>query len=133
MGDSYPIAEADREFQAVYPLLRHDLDAAGEETTYRTKTPAGEALDRMSVREWIDARVPGGASSRLGRLLDVAYALEYGAPTSDQSALNLVYLLGEQPPGGHLSLTGMSDERFRIAGGNDGLPRAIARTSRRTT
>jgi monoamine oxidase len=126
LGDSYPVAEADREFQAVYPLLRHDLDAAGEETTYRTKTPAGEALDRMSVREWIDARVPGGASSRLGRLLDVAYALEYGAPTSDQSALNLVYLLGEQPPGGHLSLTGMSDERFRIAGGNDGLPRAIA-------
>jgi monoamine oxidase len=126
LGNSYPVAEADREFQAVYPLLRRDLDAAGEETTHRTKTPAGEALDRMSVREWIDARVPGGAASRLGRLLDVAYALEYGAPTSDQSALNLVYLLGEQPPGGHLSLTGMSDERFRIAGGNDGLPRAIA-------
>ena len=51
----------------------------------------------------------------------MAYALEYGAPTTDQSALNLVYLLGEQPPGGRLSLTGMSDERFRIAGGNDGL------------
>src|SRR5262249_5535022 len=68
----------------------------------------------------------GGGSSRLGRLLDVAYALEYGAPTSDQSALNLVYLLGEQPPGGRLSLTGMSDERFRIEGGNDRLPRAIA-------
>jgi monoamine oxidase len=70
--------------------------------------------------------VPGGASSRLGRLIDVAYALEYGAPTTDQSALNLVYLLGEQPPGGRLALTGMSDERFRIASGNDGLPRAIA-------
>jgi len=79
----------------------------------------------MSVRDWIE-RVPGGGSSRLGRLLDVAYALEYGAPTSDQSALNLVYLLGEQPPGGRLSLTGMSDERFRIEGGNDRLPRAIA-------
>ena len=34
----------------------------------------------MSIREWIEARVPGGASSRLGRLLDVGYALEYGAP-----------------------------------------------------
>ena len=56
----------------------------------------------------------------------MAYALEYGAPTTDQSALNLVYLLGEQPPGGHLSLTGMSDERFRIAGGNDRLPQAMA-------
>jgi monoamine oxidase len=127
LGARYPVAEADREFQEVYPLLRRDLAAAGEETTHRTQTPAGVALDRMSVREWIEARVPGGVASRLGRLLDVAYALEYGAATTDQSALNLVYLLGEQPPGGRLSLTGMSDERFRIAGGNDGLPRAIGR------
>ncbi len=126
LGAPYPVADADREFQAVYPLLRRDLAAAGDETTHKTRTPAGIALDRMSIREWIEARVPGGASSRLGRLLDVGYALEYGAPTTDQSALNLVYLLGEQPPGGRLSLTGMSDERFRIAGGNDGLPRAIA-------
>ena len=128
LGASYPVADADREFQAMYPLLRRDLAAAGEETTHKTRTPAGTALDRMSIREWIEARVPGGASSRLGRLLDAAYALEYGAPTTDQSALNLVYLLAEQPPGGRLSLTGLSDERFRIAGGNDGLPRAIAAT-----
>jgi monoamine oxidase len=126
VGAAYPVAEADRDFQAVYPLLRRDLAAAGEETTYRVRTPAGVALDRLSVREWIEARVPGGVASRLGRLLDVAYALEYGAPTTDQSALNLVYLLGEQPAGGRLSLTGMSDERFRIAGGNDRLPRAMA-------
>jgi monoamine oxidase len=126
LGARYPVAEADREFQTVYPLLQRDLDAAGEETTYRVKTPAGVALDRLSVREWIEARVPGGASSRLGRLLDVAYALEYGAVTTDQSALNLVYLLGEQPPGGRLSLTGLSDERYRIAAGNDRLPKAIA-------
>jgi monoamine oxidase len=125
LGALYPVADADREFRAVYPLLRRDLDAAGDETTHRTRTAAGVALDRMSVRDWIEARVPGGASSRLGRLLDLAYALEYGAPTTDQSALNLVYLLGEQPPGGRLSLTGLSDERFRIAGGNDGLTRAI--------
>ena len=126
LGALYPVADADREFQALYPLLKRDLDSAGDETTHRTKTPAGVALDRMSIREWIEARVPGGASSRLGRLLDVAYALEYGALTTDQSALNLVYLLGEQPPGGRLSLTGLSDERYRIAGGNDRLPRAIA-------
>ena len=81
LGARYPVADADREFQALYPLLKRDLDAAGDETTHRVKTPAGVALDRMSVREWIEARVQGGASSRLGRLLDVAYALEYGAPT----------------------------------------------------
>ena len=71
LGALYPVADADREFQAVYPLLRRDLAAAGDETTHKTRTPAGIALDRMSIREWIEARVPGGASSRLGRLLDV--------------------------------------------------------------
>jgi monoamine oxidase len=126
LGAAYPVAEADREFQPVYSRLRRDLDAAGAATTYRRHTPAGVALDRMSVREWIESRVPGGATSRLGRLLDIAYAVEYGAPTTDQSALNLVYMLGEQPAAGRLALTGVSDERYRIAGGNDRLPRAIA-------
>ena len=128
LGAPYPVADADRDFQAVYPLLRRDLAAAGDETTHKTRTPAGMALDRMSIREWIDARVPGGASSRLGRLLDVGYALEYGAPATDQSALNLVYLLGEQPPGraavahGHVRRA-LPDRRAATTG----CPRAIAR------
>ena len=48
----------------------------------------------MSIYEWIESRVPGGHSSPFGQLLDVAYNIEYGAETTDQSALNLVYLLG---------------------------------------
>jgi len=126
LGASYPVADADREFRPVYARLRKDLAAAGEETTRRRHTPAGAALDRMSVREWIEARVPGGGGSRLGRLLDAAYAVEFGAPAAEQSALNLVYLLGEQPPGGRLALTGLSDERYRVGGGNDRLVHAIA-------
>ena len=33
----------------------------------------------MSIADWINDNVPGGMSSRLGQLLDVAYNLEYGA------------------------------------------------------
>ena len=51
----------------------------------------------MSIYEWIESRVPGGHGSAFGRLLDVAYTEEYGAETTDQSSLNLVYLLGYQP------------------------------------
>ena len=71
-----------------------DLEAAGESTTYDKFTPEGQKLDQMSVAAWIDSRVPGGRKSSIGALLDVAYAIEYGADTTDQSALNLVYLLG---------------------------------------
>jgi monoamine oxidase len=80
----------------------------------------------MSVRQWIATRVPAGHASRLGTLLDLAYAVEYGADTSEQSALNLVGLLGEQPRPGSFALLGASDERYRIAGGNARLPEAIA-------
>ena len=49
----------------------------------------------MSISDWLNESVPGGgALSRLGRLLDVAYNIEYGEECSQQSALNRIYLLG---------------------------------------
>jgi monoamine oxidase len=73
-------------------------------------------------------RLPAGAgpSSRMGQLRDVAYNTEYGADTTDQSALNLVYLLAYQPRGSDFELFGESDERYHLIGGNESLPRAIA-------
>jgi hypothetical protein len=54
----------------------------------------------MSIIDWLDESVPnGGSKSNLGRVLDIAYNIEYGAECSQQSALNLVYLLGYQGAG----------------------------------
>ena len=108
--------------------VQADLEAAPFPTTFDAFTPEAQALDRMSVYEWIESRVRGGHASQLGQLLDVAYAIEYAADTTDQSALNILYLLGFQPDesGETLSLFGESDERFHIRGGNDRLPQAIA-------
>ena len=125
-GGYYTEREADRDFGRVSKRLEADLEAAGDTTTYDTHTPAGIALDNMSVAEWIDLRVPNGRGSRFGKLLDIAYEIEGGAPTGDQSALNLIYLLGDQPDSGPLSLFGTSDGRYHIAGGNQRLPEAIA-------
>ena len=66
----------------------------GPLTTHAESTPAAVRLDRMSVRDWIESRVPGGTQSPIGKILDVAFASDYGADTSDLSALNLAYLLG---------------------------------------
>ena len=82
----------------------------------------------MSVYDWIETRVPGGHCSAFGRLLDVAYNEEYGADTSDQSSLNIVYLLAYQPSPKGFAIFGVSDERYHIAGGNQRLPEAIAAT-----
>jgi monoamine oxidase len=62
----------------------------------------------------------------MGQLLDVAYNIEYGNVTAEQSSLNLVYLLGFQPIPGNFRIFGASDERYHLQGGNERLPQAIA-------
>jgi monoamine oxidase len=125
-GQYYPYSQAVADFGPVYTALQADIKAAGYPTTYASSTAAGRALDNMSVYQWIETRVPGGHSSPMGRLLDAAYVIEYGADTVNQSSLNLLYLLAYQPKPVTFAEFGVSDERFRIVGGSDLLTTAMA-------
>lgn len=126
-GAYYAKSDADSDFLAgVAERVAADAEAADYPTSFDSFTDAGALLDAMSVHDWIESRVPGGHRSKLGALLDLAYVTEYGADTRDQSALNLVYLLGYQPDESGLSVFGESDEAFHIRGGNQRLPNAIA-------
>ncbi|GAB2763700.1 NAD(P)/FAD-dependent oxidoreductase [Salinifilum aidingensis] len=127
-GEYYLRPEADEDFKPVHEALQADLAAAGRRTDWQRSTPAGVELSRMSIHEWIETRVPGGHRSRMGKFIDVAYTVEYGAETAEQTALNLVYLMGYQQNPGHFNVWGQSDERYHIAGGNEQLPEAIAET-----
>ncbi|WP_336323436.1 NAD(P)/FAD-dependent oxidoreductase [Streptomyces lavendofoliae] len=126
-GTYYPRHQADDDFKAVYQQLHRDLQEAGE-VTWNRSTPRGTALDDMSIYEWIESRVPGGHASPLGQFIDVAYNVEYGADTTEQSSLALVLLMGYQTNPGHFNVWGLSNERYHITGGNDLLPNAIARS-----
>jgi monoamine oxidase len=124
----YPKAQADADFLRILDALNQDVNDAPFPTTFDAFTPEGKALDKLSVYDWIESRVPGGHRSPLGQLLDTAYNIEYGSDTTLQSSLNLVYLLGFQPEDDDgLAVFGVSDERFHIRGGNQLLPQAIAR------
>lgn len=122
----YPVKQADSDFQPIHNTLQGQVRAAGYPTTYTSFTPTGQAFDTMTAYDWIEAYVPGGHGSPMGRLLDAAYNEEYGADTSGQAALNIIYSLGFQASPGNFSIYGKSDERFHIAGGNQQLPEAIA-------
>jgi monoamine oxidase len=126
-GQYYPKRQADIDFQPVHNALQGDVQAASYPTTYLINTAHGRALDNMSIYDWIESRVPGGHGSPMGMLLDVAYNIEFGAETTDQSSLNLVYLLGYNASPGNFTLFGGSDERYHIDGGNQQLPSAIAK------
>jgi monoamine oxidase len=124
-GVPYTEADAAADFNAVYQKLHKDVSAASYPTTYRISTERGRQLDAMSIVDWIAESVPGGTASRFGQLLDVAYNIEYGAECSDQSALNLLYLLGYIGQG-QLRLFGPSNEKYHVRGGNDQVSAAMA-------
>jgi monoamine oxidase len=124
-GERYTEAQATADIQGPWRTWRDDTRAAGYPTTYRSFTPRGFELDHMSVAEYLEATIPGGRRSKLGQLLDVAYNIEYGAETSEQSALNFLYLIGFARQT-ELKLFGESDERFHVRGGNDEIAARLA-------
>jgi monoamine oxidase len=125
-GSYYTDAQAQADFNPVWNNVKKDVNAAGYPTLYNSFTDAGRDLDRMSIYAWIESRVPGGHSSPMGQLLDIAYNIEYGDVTTVQSSLNLIYLLGFNSNPGNFQIFGQSDERYHIVGGNERLPNAIA-------
>jgi monoamine oxidase len=124
-GQYYTQAQANADFNPVWNNVKKDVNAASYPTLYNQFTQAGWDLDHMSLYDWIESRVPGGHSSSMGRLLDVAYNIEYGNVTTQQSSLNLVYLLGFSPVPGNFSIFGASNERYHLVGGNEVLPQAV--------
>jgi monoamine oxidase len=124
-GQPYSYGQATDDLNAVYQKLHGDLSAAGYPTLYNSFTPRGRQLDQMSIVEWINQTVPGGMGSKLGQLLEVAYTIEYGADANQQSALNLLYLLGFSGQG-QLRIFGPSNEKYAIRGGCDQLPTRLA-------
>ena len=128
-GHYYTFTQAISDFNKIAPTLKQQLHDAPFPTTFNRFTTVGQQLDNMSAFDWIENFVPGGHRSDFGALLDSAYNQEFGLDTTQQSSLNIVYLLGFQPvkqPAGGFAWYGTSDERFHILGGNQLLPLAIA-------
>ncbi|HKH32073.1 MAG TPA: FAD-dependent oxidoreductase [Gaiellaceae bacterium] len=124
-GKPYSLAQATDDLKAVWQKLHNDVSAASYPTLYSGYTERGFELDHMSIVDWIEESVPGGISSRLGKLLDIAYNIEYGAESSEQSSLNLLYLLGYSGQG-QLRIFGPSNEKYHVVGGNDQIPARLA-------
>ena len=124
-GAPYSYAQATDDMKKIWQKLHSDVSAASYPTLHDSSTPRGVQLDQMSIVDWIEESVPGGMESPLGQLLDVAYTIEYGADASEQSSLNLLYLLGYRGQG-QLRIFGASDEKYHVAGGNDQIPARMA-------
>ncbi len=122
---AYSYAQATDDLKGIWQQVHSDVSAASYPTLYNLSTERGRELDNMSIAEYIDTYVPGGHSSNLGKLLDVAYNIEYGGETSEQSSLNMLYLLAYSGQG-QLRIFGPSNEKYHVVGGNDQIPARMA-------
>lgn len=112
--------------QKLTPLLEQQVQDAGFPTTYSHFTQEGFRLDHLSIYDWIEQYIEGGHDAPLGRLLDTSCTGFYGLDTDKQSSLNLVYMFGLQDHARHSIGSGPMQGSCKIAGGNEGLPWAIA-------
>ena len=124
-GAPYRADEMANDIKAAWQKIHADVSAASYPTTFEISTERGRQLDNMSIVDWIEETFEGGIDSRIGQFLEVAYNIEYGAESAEQSSLNLLYLLAYRGPG-NLRLFGASNEKYHVAGGNDQITDRLA-------
>lgn len=119
-GRHHSLVDMVKAFEPVAAKMKTDMESAGE-PDYASSNPAAKSLDRMSISSYLESI---GVTGVLRDLLEVAYVTEYGLDADDQSALNILFLIGKEP--GALELFGESDERFKVRGGNDQIVQRLA-------
>jgi len=124
-GKPYTFDQMTDDIKGIWQQIHSDISAASYPTHYNSYTARGQELDRMTIYQWIENYVPGGHRSPLGAMLDVAYNIEYGAETTVQSSLNMLYLLGYAGQG-QFRVFGKSNEKLHVRGGNDQVPTILA-------
>lgn len=110
-------------FRPVAEAVRRDIGADGEncEVDWQGGTQRGKELDAMSIAEWLDRNRISGA---IRKVIEAAYVGEYGLELDEQSALNLLCVVGTDE--GSFGIFGESNERYRSRGGNGTIPIRLA-------
>ena len=123
----YSAKDMARDFGTIAPILQRQVQEAGFPTTYNHYSETGYRLDHMSVYDWVEQYVEGGHASSLGRMLNGACRGVLGLEPQEQSALNLVYMFAPRSQDDdEESISGSKQGSYKIAGGNQQLPEAIA-------
>ncbi|MGD8189463.1 FAD-dependent oxidoreductase [Brevibacillus ginsengisoli] len=121
----YTFQEMTEDFKQIWPIIQKDATDAGD-VTYQNYTKRAWELDQMSIADWIKKNVPGGLQSRMGQLLNLSFTADGAAEIEEQSALYLIFTLASCPSADEFSVTGSSDERYHVRGGNDQIATRMA-------
>ncbi len=125
-GQRYTHAQMLEVFTPVIRAFREAAGSLGDGTTYRSFTPGGQFLDHLSISEWleqIDAPQP------IRGMLELSYTTEFGLEPGEQSALNLITLIGFEDDKGKndFAIYGSSDEHYHLREGSGTIPTRLGR------
>jgi monoamine oxidase len=113
-GTNYSEAQAVEGFRPLAARIKMDHDKLGEVVNFETEG-GGAELDHTSLADYLDQI---GAQGWMRKLLDIAFLTEFGRECHEQSCLNMIFMIGTDLSAGKLELFGESDERYKVAGGN---------------
>lgn len=82
-----------------------------------------ERVDNMSVDQWLANE--SSADPLLQKIINSAYVSEYGLDIQEQSAWNMLYLIGADEPD-PFRIYGVSDEIYHLREGSDAIATAMA-------
>lgn len=122
-GKVYTEAEVIADFKPLAARIKADYDQLPDVIDFQRTD--GATFDNQSIADYLTAI---GATGRLRKLLEVAYVTEYGLDLDQQSAINFLFLIGEDlaPAGEAFSIFGPSDERYKVEGGNQRIVDELA-------
>lgn len=102
------------EYRVLVDAMRDDLRKLGSPSA-DSFTTFDQQLDNMTLRQYLDSR---GAPPNIKKLLNVAYTIEYGRESDQQSCLAFLLFIKASRQS-KLRLWGnFSDERYHVVGGN---------------
>jgi monoamine oxidase len=126
-GKHHTMKEVVGEFRQFADKIKADADRLPDEMSvagYKIKDAYLKKLDRMSLSQYLEKI---GARGWIKEFIEVAYESEYGLSPQVQSAINLPILISTETEGDKLELFGESDERYKVRGGNQSIPDALAK------
>lgn len=121
-GQHYDEAQVVEEFRAFVPRMREDLQKLTPPTA-DDFTEDDRILDLTNMQDYLRTR---GAGPLIGKVLDVAYTIEYGREIEEQSCLNLLLFIHADRRSKFRPFGVFSDERFHVVEGNDGITTGLA-------
>jgi monoamine oxidase len=114
-GVHYTERQVIDQFSLYANQIKKDIQSLSNVITVDQHSANDEMFDRMSIAQYFD-RI--GLQGWLRKLLDVAYLTEYGLSIDQQTSLNFLFLISPKVNNNRFDIFGVSDERYKVAGGN---------------